>query len=90
MSFQGPCGGFEYLPNQLDELTLLASGGGITPGLQIIRSVLHNPEDKTKINLLYFSENYDEILFREELDKYRGKKKRKWGEYWSSERELLL
>ena len=58
------------MPNQLQELTLLASGGGITPGLQLIRSILKDPEDKTKIKLLYFSENYDEILYREELDNY--------------------
>lgn len=70
VDFQGPCGGFEYEPNKLDELTILASGGGITPGMQLIRDVLHNPNDKTKIKLLYFSENYDEILYREELDKY--------------------
>ena len=72
MEFQGPCGGFEYLPNQLQELTLLASGGGITPGMQLIRSILKDPTDKTNIKLLYYSENYSEILYREELDKYKS------------------
>lgn len=76
VEFQGPCGGFEYLPNQLQELTLLASGGGITPGMQLIRSILKDPTDKTKITLLYYSENYSEILYREELDKYRNKDSR--------------
>ncbi|XP_042238822.1 uncharacterized protein LOC121877242 [Homarus americanus] len=73
VEFQGPCGGFEYEENQLDELTLLASGGGITPGMQLIRQVMRNPSDKTKIKLVYFSENYDEILYREELDQYAAK-----------------
>ncbi|XP_042888985.1 uncharacterized protein LOC122264253 [Penaeus japonicus] len=76
VEFQGPCGGFEYEANQLDEVTLLASGGGITPGMQLIRAVMHNPDDKTKIKLLYFSENYDEILYREELDGYAAKDSR--------------
>ncbi|XP_063608286.1 uncharacterized protein LOC134782644 [Penaeus indicus] len=53
------------------EMTLLASGGGIGPGMQLIRAVMHNPDDRTKIKLLYFSENYDKILFRDELDRYR-------------------
>ncbi|XP_042888990.1 uncharacterized protein LOC122264255 isoform X2 [Penaeus japonicus] len=76
VEFQGPCGGFEYEANQLDEVTLLASGGGITPGMQLIRAVMHNPDDKTKIKLLYFSENYDEILYRDELDGYAAKDSR--------------
>lgn len=76
VEFQGPCGGFEYEPNQLQELTLLASGGGITPGLQLIHSILKDPADKTKIKLLYYSENYNEILYREELDKYRAQDSR--------------
>ncbi|KAG7173594.1 NADH-cytochrome b5 reductase 1-like 1 [Homarus americanus] len=42
VEFQGPCGGFEYEENQLDELTLLASGGGITPGMQLIRQSMKN------------------------------------------------
>ncbi|KAK8732376.1 hypothetical protein OTU49_007064 [Cherax quadricarinatus] len=76
VDFQGPCGGFEYEANQLDELTLLASGGGVTPAVQLIRSILTNNQDKTKITLLYFSENYNEILFREELDQYAESEKR--------------
>ncbi|XP_037785192.1 uncharacterized protein LOC119580999 [Penaeus monodon] len=76
VEFQGPCGGFEYEANQLDEVTLLASGGGITPGMQLIRAVMHNPDDRTKIKLLYSSENYDEILFRDELDRYAAKDSR--------------
>ncbi|XP_047477389.1 NADH-cytochrome b5 reductase 1-like [Penaeus chinensis] len=66
----------EYEANQLDEVTLLASGGGITPGMQLIRAVMHNPDDRTKIKLLYFSENYDEILYRDELDRYAAKDSR--------------
>ncbi|XP_042213378.1 uncharacterized protein LOC121860350 [Homarus americanus] len=73
VEFQGPCGGFEYEENQLDELTLLASGGGITPGMQLIRQSMKNVSDKTKIKLIYFSENHDEILYHEELDQYAAK-----------------
>ncbi|CAL4065939.1 unnamed protein product, partial [Meganyctiphanes norvegica] len=72
VDFQGPCGGFEYVPNQLDELTLLASGGGITPAMQIIRCIMNDPRDKTLIKLIYFSENCNEILYKEELDQYAG------------------
>lgn len=76
VDFLGPCGGFEYEPNKLDELTLLTSGGGITPGIQLIRCILGNPADKTQINLLYYSDSYEDILYREELEAYAAKDSR--------------
>ncbi|KAK3879903.1 hypothetical protein Pcinc_015547 [Petrolisthes cinctipes] len=74
VDFQGPCGGFEYQAGALEHLTLLASGGGITPNMQLVREVMANPNDQTHITLLYFSENCNEILFKEELDKYEDKR----------------
>ena len=72
VDFRGPCGGFEYHEKKLNHLTLLASGGGITPGLQLIRCILSNPDDNTNITLIYFSETYDDILYKNELDNYAG------------------
>ncbi|MCL4133851.1 UNVERIFIED_CONTAM: hypothetical protein GTU68_015582 [Idotea baltica] len=69
----GPCGGFEYEPNVLEELTLIASGGGITPGMQIIRCIMSDSSDKTKVNLIYYSESYDDILYKDELNAYAEK-----------------
>nr|XP_045601407.1 uncharacterized protein LOC123760049 [Procambarus clarkii] len=76
VEFQGPCGGFEYETNGLDELTLLASGGGVTPAMQLIRYIIRDPTDNTNIKLIYFSENCDEILYREELDQYAARDER--------------
>ncbi|KAG7160971.1 NADH-cytochrome b5 reductase 1-like 2 [Homarus americanus] len=70
VEFQGPCGGFEYVASQLDELILLASGGGVTPALQLIRSLVNSPADPTRFTLLYFSDTYEDILYRSELDGY--------------------
>lgn len=68
VEFQGPCGGLEYEPNQLEELTVLASGGGVTPGLQLLRCVSQNPADNTRVTLLYYADTIQDILHREELD----------------------
>ena len=73
MDFKGPCGGFEYEANSLDQLILLAAGGGITPGLQLIRSIMHNSLDQIKITLIYYSDSYDEILYRDEINNYDGR-----------------
>lgn len=47
---------------------MIAGGTGITPMLQIIRAVLKNPLDFTKINLIYANVNEDDILLKKELD----------------------
>ena len=73
MEFQGPCGGFEYSSNALEELTLLTAGGAVTPALQIVRTIVNDPKDKTRCNLIYYSNTYEEILFKDELEKYNGK-----------------
>lgn len=49
-------------------LGMLAGGTGITPMLQIIRAIVKNPKDKTKVDLIYANVNVDDILLREELD----------------------
>ena len=69
----GPCGGFEYEANKVDQLTILAAGAGITPGMQIIRTVAKDMNDKTNINLIYYSESLDKMLYYEELKKYSSK-----------------
>lgn len=76
LEFQGPCGGLEYTANELDELTLLASGAGITPALQLIRCVVRNPADTTRLTLLYFDDTYEDILYRSELDGYASEDER--------------
>uniref|UniRef100_A0A2P2I086 Acyl-CoA dehydrogenase n=1 Tax=Hirondellea gigas TaxID=1518452 RepID=A0A2P2I086_9CRUS len=73
IEFRGPSGGFEYFPNSLELLTLVASGGGITPALQIIRAVMEDKRDNTRIKLVYYSDTYSEILYRDELDSYAEK-----------------
>lgn len=73
VDFQGPCGGLEYEPNQLEVLTVLASGGGVTPGLQLLRCVSQDPSDNTRVMLLYYVDSIEDILHREELDDLAAK-----------------
>ena len=66
---KGPKGKFVYSPDLSRELGMIAGGTGITPMLQIIRAALKNPEDKTKISLIYANVNPEDILLKTELDK---------------------
>ncbi|KAI8074409.1 hypothetical protein BC940DRAFT_288167 [Gongronella butleri] len=73
MNIRGPKGNFNYTPNLVREIGMIAGGTGITPMLQIIRAVLRNPEDKTKLTLLFANVNQEDILLKKELDDLAAK-----------------
>ncbi|EJD04162.1 NADH-cytochrome b5 reductase [Fomitiporia mediterranea MF3/22] len=70
---RGPKGQFKYHPTLTREIGMIAGGTGITPMLQIIRAALKNPNDRTKISLIYANVNVEDILLRTELDELAEK-----------------
>jgi cytochrome-b5 reductase len=50
------------------EFGMIAGGTGITPMFQVIKAILTNPADKTKVKLIYANVSEDDILLKEELD----------------------
>ncbi len=52
---------------------MIAGGTGITPMLQIIRAALKNPQDPTRLSLVYANVNYEDILLKKELDELADK-----------------
>jgi cytochrome-b5 reductase len=73
LEFEGPAGGFEYQPNKVEELLLVAGGVGVTPCLQLIRHVLNNVVDKTKISLLWANMKETDIIYKDEIDDYANR-----------------
>lgn len=59
---------FDYKPNQYSAMTLIAGGSGITPIYQLTRAILNNPEDKTKLALVYANNTEEDILLKTEFD----------------------
>ena len=47
---------------------MIAGGTGITPMLQLIRAIIKNEKDQTKVSLLYANQSEKDILLRNELD----------------------
>jgi len=78
ITVKGPVGHVEYLGKGrylLDgeerfakAFNLLAGGTGITPCYQIMKAILRDPEDTTKVSFLYANNSEDDILLKEELD----------------------
>ncbi|KAL3233464.1 NADH-cytochrome b5 reductase 1 [Nakaseomyces bracarensis] len=63
----GPRGFYEYTPNVRSHLAMVAGGTGISPMFQIIKAIAKDPEDKTKVTLLYGNVRESDILLKEEL-----------------------
>uniref|UniRef100_A0ACD5W4P3 Uncharacterized protein n=1 Tax=Avena sativa TaxID=4498 RepID=A0ACD5W4P3_AVESA len=68
MSVKGPKGRFKYQVGQVRAFGMLAGGSGITPMFQVARAILENPNDKTKVHLIYANVTTEDILLKEELD----------------------
>uniref|UniRef100_A0A0N5A2U5 NADH-cytochrome b5 reductase n=1 Tax=Parastrongyloides trichosuri TaxID=131310 RepID=A0A0N5A2U5_PARTI len=85
IDFRGPqglivykgCGLFNVAPKKnappikksFNKIGLIGGGSGITPLYQVIKSVIKNPNDTTKMYLLYANQTENDILLREEFDK---------------------
>jgi cytochrome-b5 reductase len=57
-----------YRPGLVSEFGMIAGGTGITPMLQIIRAILKNSSDRTKISLIFANVNEEDILLRKDLE----------------------
>ncbi|XP_051150134.1 NADH--cytochrome b5 reductase 1 [Andrographis paniculata] len=68
LGVKGPKGRFKYQPGQVRAFGMLAGGSGITPMFQVTRAILENPNDATKVHLIYANVTYDDILLKDELD----------------------
>ncbi|KAJ4221423.1 hypothetical protein NW757_014462 [Fusarium falciforme] len=62
---------YSWVPNRHEEVTLIAGGAGVTPIFQLAQGILSNPDDKTKINLIYGVRNDSEILFKEKFAQWQ-------------------
>ncbi|KAL7933851.1 hypothetical protein V8C35DRAFT_302587 [Trichoderma chlorosporum] len=68
--FRGPKGAMRYSYGLCKKIGMLAGGTGITPMFQVIRAICENDRDSTEINLIYASRTEDDILLKEELDRF--------------------
>ena len=78
ITVKGPVGHVEYLGKGryllngeqkfTTAINLIAGGTGITPCYQIIKAILRDPEDRTKVALLYANNSKGDILLSNDLE----------------------
>jgi len=69
LSMKGPFPKWPYKPNEFKTIGMIAGGSGITPHWQIIQEIASNPQDKTKVVLLFANQKEEDILLRKEFER---------------------
>ena len=67
LSFKGPIPKYPLQPNQHKHVALIAGGTGVTPMYQLCRAIFGNPDDKTKVTLVFGNVGEEDILLKQEF-----------------------
>ncbi|KUI58163.1 NADH-cytochrome b5 reductase 2 [Cytospora mali] len=67
LDFKGPLPKYPWNENKHEHIALIAGGTGITPMYQLCRAIFKNPNDKTKVTLVYGNVGEDDILLKKEF-----------------------
>ena len=64
---RGPLTTMPYTANSYDSIGMVVGGTGIAPAYQLATTILTDPQDKTRISIVYASRNEQEVLLTDEL-----------------------
>lgn len=68
LAIKGPIPKYPWAENKHSHITLISGGTGITPMYQLTRAIFNNPNDKTKVSLVFGNISEGDILLKEEFD----------------------
>jgi cytochrome-b5 reductase len=68
LDIKGPLPKYPWAPNKHTHIGLVAGGTGITPMYQLLRAIFNNPDDKTKVTLVFGNVAEEDILLKKELE----------------------
>lgn len=68
IQMKGPWKKYGYVANDFKHLGMICGGTGLTPMYQVVQAILNNPEDDTKVSMLYANRTEEDILLKDRLD----------------------
>jgi cytochrome-b5 reductase len=68
LDIKGPIPKYQWSPNKHEHVAMIAGGTGITPMWQVANSIFKNPEDKTKVTLVFGNISEEDILLKKEWE----------------------
>ena len=73
LSFRGPPVNYNWTPNAFSHIALIAGGAGITPCYQLTRGILTDPEERTRLALVFGNQADKDVLMKKEFDDLEAK-----------------
>lgn len=67
LDIRGPLPKYIWTANKHEHIGLIAGGTGITPMYQLLRAIFSNPDDKTKVTLVFGNVTEGDILLKKQL-----------------------
>lgn len=83
LDFKGPIPKYPWETNKHNHIALIAGGTGITPMYQLTREIFKNPEDKTKVTLVFGNQTEDDILLKKEFEELEIKYPNRFRAFYS-------
>ena len=68
LDVKGPLPKYPWSENKHNHIALIAGGTGITPMYQLCRAIFKNPDDKTKVTLVFGNIKEEDILLKKEFE----------------------
>lgn len=68
LEIKGPIPKYPWSTNKHNHIALVAGGTGITPMWQLVRAIFKNPDDKTKVTLVFGNVTEQDMLLKKEFD----------------------
>ncbi|KAF1954582.1 ferredoxin reductase-like protein [Byssothecium circinans] len=68
LDIKGPIPKYQWSPNKHEHVAMIAGGTGITPMWQVANAIFKNPEDKTKVTLIFGNVSEEDILLKKEFE----------------------
>lgn len=84
--FGYPLPGYSWTPKKHSHVMLIAGGAGITPIYQLTNGILNNPEDKTKITLVWGTNTDADVFLKDEFDELEQKFPGRFSAYYTISR----
>jgi len=73
LDFKGPIPKYPWTANKHSHIALISGGTGITPMYQLARAIFKNPDDKTKVTLVFANVTEEDILLKKEFQELENK-----------------
>lgn len=83
LDIKGPIPKYPMEENKHNHVAMIAGGTGITPMWQVARHIFRNPNDKTKVTLIFGNVTEDDILLKKELNELENTYPRRFRAFYT-------